>query len=52
MYLRRLLDKTEWTEEDSMKKAILKGLAEGMLEGLVVVGAIEIVCIAVDAIKK
>ena len=52
MYLRKLLDKTKWTEEDSIKKACLKGIAEGTLEGLIVVGAIEIVCIAVDAIKK
>jgi hypothetical protein len=52
MYLRRLLDKTEWKEEDSIKKACLKGIAEGMLEGLIVVGALEIVYIAVDAIKK
>ena len=50
--LRNLLDKTEWKEEDSLKKSCLKGMAEGMLDGLVVIGALELTCIIVDAIKK
>ena len=52
MYLRKLLDKTKWTEEDSIPTAMVKGFVEGTIEGLIVVGAIEIVSIAVDAIKK
>ena len=52
MYLRKLLDKTKWTEEDSIPKAMVKGFVEGTIEGLIVVGAIEIVSIAVDTIKK
>jgi len=52
MYLRKLLDKTKWTEEDSIPKAMVKGIVEGTIEGLIVVGAIEIVSIAVDTIKK
>lgn len=50
--LRTLLDKLEFKEEDSFKKSCLKGMAEGMLDGLVVIGALELVYIAVDAIEK
>ena len=52
MYLRLLLDKLEFKPEESYTKACLKGMAEGALEGLIIVGAMEIVSIAVDAIKK
>ena len=52
MFLRELLDKLDYKLDESYTKTALKGLAEGALEGLVIVGAIELVSIAVDSIKK
>ena len=52
MFLRVLLDKLDYKLDESYTKTALKGLAEGALEGLVIVGAIELVSIAVDSIKK
>ena len=51
-YLRVLLEKTEYRNEDSLKKAFLKGLTEGVLDGLVIVGAVTVVANIIDEIKK
>ena len=52
MYLRNLLDKLEFNPEESYTKACLKGMAEGALEGLIIVGAIDIISIGIGTIMK
>lgn len=41
--LRLVMDKLEVKESDSFKTAFLKGLAEGTIEGLVIIGAATVV---------
>lgn len=51
-YLRVLLDKIDYRNDDSLKKAFAKGLLEGALDGLVIVGAVQVVSNIVESIKK
>ena len=51
-FLRVLLDKIEHEHDDSLKKTFAKGMVEGVLDGLVIVGAVKVVANIIDMVKE
>ena len=51
-YLRVLLDKIDYRNDDSLTKTFAKGMVEGALDGLVIVGAVHVVANIIDRINK
>lgn len=51
-FLRIILDKVDYRYDDSLKKTFAKGMVEGVLDGLVIVGAVQLVANIVEKITE